>query len=161
VGGVYCLPPVDPIYAEGLDRRLGMFGQILDGHSCGVSAQDLLAGHLRPPDSAPAGALRSPPALVHLLDPSIVWDLRPAVKVEGVLHLPGGMILGLEEGIEVPEAGLYDLALNLHKAHLQHDLTHEIDEPLVGVLLARVDLVCGQGDVVGSDARFTAFILAK
>ena len=92
----------------------------------------------------------APAAFVHLFYPGKVGDLSLAVQIEGVLHLPGGMVLGLEEGIEVPEAGLDDLTLDLDKAHLQHDLSHDIDQSLVGVLLAGVDLVCGEGDVVGT-----------
>ena len=91
---------------------------------------------------------------MHLLNTGIVGNVGKAVQVEGILHLPGGMVLGLEESIEVPEAGLHNLALDLHKAHLQHDLPHEVDEPLVGVPLSGVDLVRGQGDVVGTDATF-------
>ena len=127
-----------------------MVGEILDGHAGGMSAQNLLPRHLRPPAAAPAGGAYASAAFVHLFDSGKIGNLSLAIQIKGVLHLPGGMVLRLEERVEVPEAGLDDLTLDLDKAHLQHDLSHVIDQSLVGVLLAGVDLVCGESDVVGT-----------
>ena len=68
------------------------------------------------------------------------------------------MVLRLEKRVEVPEAGLDDLTLDLDKAHLQHDLSHVIDQSLVGVLFAGVDLVCGEGHVVGTGCIEVAIV---
>ena len=49
------------------------------------------------------------------------------------------MVLRLEECVKVPERTLDNFAVDLGKAHLQEDLAHLFDEPLVRVGLARVD----------------------
>ena len=89
---------------------------------------------------------------MHLFDPGVIGDIPLAVQIEGVLHLPGRMVLGLEEGIEVPEAGLNDRPLDLDKSHLQHDLPHVIDQSLVGMPFSRKNPIGRERDVIGARA---------
>ncbi len=106
--------------------------------------------YLGTPAAAPAGGANASAAFMHLLNFGIVRYLGFCIQVECVLHLSCRMVLRLEKCIEVPEAGLNDRPLDLCEAHLQHDLSHEIDEPLVGVLFAGIDFIGSEGDVVGT-----------
>ena len=110
--------------AEDLARRLRRGGQLADGRGRGVGPQDAAPGKLLVPPVAPAEGAGRPTILVgpaNLLDQGRRRQLAPgrAPDVEGVLHVSGRVILGLEERVEVPERRLHPGRAGLLESHLQ------------------------------------------
>ena len=148
VRGVDRLAPVDPADAEGLDGRVRVLCKVLDGEARRVGPEHALLGLLLLPGAAPAGRGCVPAGDVHRLH--LLVPLREGeglAEVEGVLHLPGRVVLRLEEGVEVPEGLLDDAAVEFRKSHLEEDLPHLRDDPLVGMDLAGIRLLRELGHI--------------
>ena len=82
-----------------------------------------------------------------------IGEVGLAAEVERVLHLACGVVLRLEERVEVPEAGLDELAAHLDEAHLEQDPPHLVEEALVRVGLARDDAPRKAVDPVPAEGR--------
>ena len=117
-----------------------------------VGAEHALLGLLLLPDPTPAGRGRFPAGDVHGLHLFVArWKRDGLFEVERVLHLAGRVVLRLEEGVEVPEALLDDVAVEFLKTHLEEDLPHLGNDPLVGVDLAGVRLLRELGYVIPAE----------
>ncbi len=94
----------------------------------------------------------SPPELVHGFHLFVSRREREGLpEIECVLHLPGRVVLGLEEGVEVPERLLDNATVEFLKSHFEEDLPHLGDDPLVGVDLARIGFLREFGHVIPAE----------
>ena len=152
MGGVNRLAPVNPADAEGLDRGIRVHCKVLDRYARGVGPEHALLGLLLLPDPTPAGRRRIPTGDVHGLHFLVsLWKREGLFEVEGVLHLAGRVVLRLEEGVEIPVALLDNVTVEFLKTHLEEDLPHLGNDPLVGVDLARVHLLRELGYVIPAE----------
>jgi len=83
---------------------------------------------------------------LHLLVAFRKW--QGLAEIERVLHLAGRVILRLEEGIEVPVGLLDNVTVEFLKAHLEEDLPHLGNDPLIGVDLTGIRLFRELGHVI-------------
>ncbi len=86
---------------------------------------------------------------MHGLDLLIAIGKREGFpEVERVLHLAGRVVLRLEEGVEVPEGLLDDAPVEFLESHLEEDLPHLGDDPLVRVDLPGIRFLRELGHIV-------------
>jgi len=84
------------------------------------------------------------------------------VKVEGVLHFTGWMVLGNEQGIHVPSRRLNVIVNQFGKAHLKENGTNAFDERLHGMAASGARRGRFEGDVKGTElSRFPILTLQQ
>ena len=70
-------------------------------------------------------------------------------QIEGVLHIPGGMVLGHVEGLKAVVVGLHLGAVHHVKAHGLEDVHQVLQHDVQGMQAAGSGSLAGQGDVQG------------
>ena len=77
--------------------------------------------------------------------------------MEGILHLPCRMVLGLEQSIEVPERALHNISFYFSEAHFQEDLAHLIDKALVRMYLGSINRTRRRMNIIRSEVFLFPF----
>ena len=117
-----------------LTGGFGLLCEVLDRDARCVGPEHALLCLLLLPDPTPSGRGCFAAGFVHRLHLLVTLRQREGLlEIERVLHLAGRVVLRLEEGIEVPVGLLDDPAVEFGKSHLEKDLPHLGDDPLVGM----------------------------
>ena len=91
---------------------------------------------------------------MHCLDPLVAFRQGESLaEIEGILHLTGRVVLRLEQGVEVPVGLLDDAAVEFGKSHVEQDLPHLGDDPLVGVDLTGICFSREFGDIIFAEVE--------
>ncbi len=150
---VNSLAPVGSINTESLHRRVGIVSQVFYSDSSGMRAQYLRLCQLFTPRAAPSFTIHISSVFMHGSNRTGIFlrDITGTINMKSILHITCRMVLGLEQGIKVPETTLNYIAFDLCESHLQKDLAHLIDKPLVGVCLhtiyglhRSINIICTQ-----------------
>ncbi len=84
----------------------------------------------------------------------VSWRERKGLpEIKCILHFPCGVVLGLEEGVEIPERLLDNATIEFLKSHFEEDFPHLGDDPLVGMDLARIGFFRKLGHIVPAEVR--------
>ena len=123
MGGVDGLLPEYAGDGERLPGRVGMLRDVADAAHGAVRAEQGHLGLIAGPCASPSGGTGVAAVLMDGLDhgdQALVVDVygRGVLQIERVLEVPGGMVLGRVEHIQVPEGGLDVLGLHLGESHV-------------------------------------------
>src|SRR2546422_48149 len=150
------VPPEVPADDERLLRGRGVVHEVLQRDRGRVAPEDRLLRLPAVPRVPPPLAPRAVPALVDLRDPAHdVLCREPEgggrVHVQRVEDVPRGMVLGLEQRVEVPERGLHPVPGDLREPHPEEDPPDLLDVLREDVDLPGVDRRRERPDVVRAD----------